>query len=60
MFIVKAIETGKCLICDRESEGLDVEAPEQKIAGLLCLADFKRLIKAATAATPTPMPRGQN
>jgi hypothetical protein len=52
MFHVKAIVNGRCVMCDRECETLVVEAPEQRIAGLLCMADFKRLLKAAGAKPP--------
>jgi hypothetical protein len=60
MFQVKGIVNGKCLMCDRECETLVVDAPEQKIAGLLCMADFKKLVKAAAATRPVANPRDPN
>lgn len=54
MFTVKAIRIGKCVMCDREVEVFDVEAPDQQIFGHLCIPDFKKLVKAAKAARPLP------
>jgi hypothetical protein len=55
MFKVNGIlPSGKCLMCDRQVQVFDIEAPDQKIFGLLCLGDFKKLVRASVAITAAP------
>jgi len=54
MFIVKGIETGKCVACERDTECYVVENQRHGIAGRLCLQDFRKQVKIATAASPHP------
>ena len=51
MFYVKGIvSNGNCVMCDREVEVFDIEAPDQQIFGHLCVPDFKKLVKAVKPA----------
>ena len=50
MFTVSAIQVGRCLACEKETECYQVEAPQQLLSGLLCPNDFRRMVKIATAS----------
>lgn len=59
MFCVTGIlANGRCLMCDKESEVFEVEAPQQQVIGHLCAADFRKLVKLAAAQRPVrPKPQ---
>lgn len=55
MFTVTGIATGVCVACEKQGEVLKVHCPAQAFCGLLCVADFKKLVKIATATQPSAM-----
>jgi hypothetical protein len=57
MFIVKALKVGPCLACGKQVECVQIESTDQRLAGLLCLQDFRKQVKIAMAAEEARRPR---
>ena len=48
MVTVKRWTSGRCVICQRNVDGLECEFADKSLSGHLCMTDFKLAVRAGT------------